>query len=196
VWSFALAPNGLIRCEPLVTLFKFEKVQKDTGLTMKPDSLEGEKFSTYEFTLCLVAGLTLSEALLGWYLVSQDYGRVSYIRILLTTAVLIGLWLQSHAARYFGAIWLLVSVGVLIWMLFAAHKVAFNFAAVLVFLSGALSLIASYILLFSRKFRSEFERLEKMQPDYKRVLRRALIALVISVFVITILNDIQHLFFG
>jgi hypothetical protein len=90
----------------------------------------------------------------------------------------------------------LVSVGVLIWMLFAAHKVAFNFAAVLVFLSGALSLIASYILLFSRKFRSEFERLEKMQPDYKRVLRRALIALVISVFVITILNDIQHLFFG
>jgi hypothetical protein len=87
--------------------------------------------------------------------------------------------------------WLLVSVGVLIWMLFAAHKVAFNFAAVLVFLSGALSLIASYILLFSTKFKSEFARLE---PDYKRVLRRALIALVISVFVIAIINDIHHLF--
>jgi hypothetical protein len=103
---------------------------------------------------------------LGWYLVSQDYGRVSYIRILLTTAVLTGLWVQSHAARYLGAMWLLVSVGVPTWMLFAAHKVAFNFAAVLVFLSGALSLIASYILLFSKKFRSEFARQEKMQPDY------------------------------
>jgi hypothetical protein len=56
------------------------------------------------------------------------------------------------------------------------HKVAFNFAAVLVFLSGALSLMASYILLFSKKLRSEFA--EKMQPDYKRVLRRALVALV------------------
>jgi hypothetical protein len=161
---------------------------------MKPDSLQGENFSTYKFTLYLIGGLALSEVFLGWYLVSQDYGRVSHIRILLTTAVLIGLWLQSHAARYLGALWLLASVGVLIWMLFAAHKVAFNFAALL-FLSGALSLIASYILLFSSKFRSEFARLEKMQPDYKRVLRRALIALVISVFVVALINDINHLFF-
>jgi hypothetical protein len=159
------------------------------------DILQRENFSTYKFALYLVGGLALSEVFLGWYLVSQDYGRVSYIRILLTTAVLIGLWLQSHAARYLGAMWLLVSVAVLIWMLFAAHKVAFNFSAVLVFLSGAISVIASYILLFSKKFRSEFARLEKMQPDYKRVLRRALIALVISVFVIAIINDIHHLFF-
>jgi hypothetical protein len=162
---------------------------------MKPDSLQGEDFSTYKFTLYLIGGLALSEVFLGWYLVSQDYGRVSHIRVLLTTAVLIGLWLQSHAARCLGAIWLLLSVGVLIWMLFAAHKVAFNFAAVLVFLTGALSLIASYILLFSKKFRSEFARLEQMQPDYKRVLRRALIALVISVFVVALINDINHLFF-
>jgi hypothetical protein len=158
------------------------------------DSVQRENFRTYMFALYLVAGLALSEVFLGWYLVSQDYGRVSYIRILLTTAVLTGLWVQSHAARYLGAMWLLVSVGVLIWMLFAAHKVAFNFAAVLVFLSGALSLIASYILLFSKKFRSEFARQEKMQPDYKRDLRRALIALVILVFVVAIINDIYHLF--
>jgi len=162
---------------------------------MKPrNSVQRENFSTYMFALYLVAGLALSEVFLGWYLVSQDYGRVSYIRILLTTAVLTGLWVQSHAARYLGAMWLLVSVGVLIWMLFAAHKVAFNFAAVLVFLSGALSLIASYVLLFSKKFRSEFARQEKMQPDYKRDLRRALIALVILVFVVAIINDIYHLF--
>jgi hypothetical protein len=159
------------------------------------DILQRENFSTYKFALYLVAGLALSEVFLGWYLVSQDYGRVSYIRILLTTAVLIGLWLQSHAARHLGAMWLLVSVAVLIWMLFAAHKVAFNFSAVLGFLSGAISVIASYILLFSKKFRSEFARLEKMQPDYKRVLRKALIALVICVFVIAIISDIHHLFF-
>jgi heme A synthase len=122
---------------------------------MKPrDSVQRENFRTYMFALYLVAGLALSEVLLGWYLVSQDYGRVSYIRILLTTSVLIGLWVQSHAARYLGAMWLLVSVGVLIWMLFAAHKVAFNFA---------------------------------------RDLRRALIALVILVFVVAIINDIYHL---
>src|SRR6266576_1848210 len=123
------------------------------------NSLQRENFSTYMLALYLVAGLVLSEVFLGWYLVSQDYGRVSYIRILLTTAVLIGLWLQSHAARYLGAMWLLVSVGVLIWMLFATHKVVFNFSAVLVFLVGTLSLIASYILLFSKKFKSEFARL-------------------------------------
>src|SRR5262245_45050055 len=152
---------------------------------MKPgDSLQQANFSTYKLALSLVAGLALSEVFLGWYLVSLDYGRVSYIRILLTTAVLIGLWLQSHAARYLGAMWLSLSVGVLIWMLFAVHKVAFNFAAFLVFLYVALSLIASY----------KFARLEQMQPDYKRVLRRALIALVISVFVIAIINDIYHLF--
>jgi hypothetical protein len=63
------------------------------------DILQRENFSTYKFALYLVAGLALSEVFLGWYLVSQDYGRVSYIRILLTTAVLIGLWFQSHAAR-------------------------------------------------------------------------------------------------
>jgi hypothetical protein len=57
-----------------------------------------------------------------------------------------------------------------------------------------LSLIASYVLLFSKKFRSEFARQEKMQPDYKRDLRRALIALVILVFVVAIINDIYHLF--
>ena len=77
---------------------------------MKPrDSLQRENFSTYMLALYLVAGLVLSEVFLGWYLVSQDYGRVSYIRILLTTAVLIGLWVQSRATRYIGATWLLVS---------------------------------------------------------------------------------------
>ena len=119
---------------------------------MKPrDSLQRENFSTYMLALYLVAGLALSEVFLGWYLVSQDYGRVSYIRILLTTAVWIGLWVQSHAARHLGA---------------------FNFAAVLVFLSGALSLITSYILLFSKKFISEFARLEQMQPDYEKSAHR------------------------
>ena len=100
------------------------------------NGLQRENFGTYKFALYLVAGLALSEVFLGWYLVFQDYGRISYIRILLTTAVLIGLWVQSHAARYLGAMWFLVSLGVLIWMLFAAHKVAFNFAAVLVFCLG------------------------------------------------------------
>jgi hypothetical protein len=95
--------------------------------------VQRESFNTYYFAMSLVAGLILFEVFLGWYLVSQDYGRVSYIRILLTIAVLIGLWVQSHAARYLGAIWLLLSVTVLIWMLFAAHKVALNFAALLAF---------------------------------------------------------------
>jgi hypothetical protein len=159
------------------------------------DRVQEEKFNTYYLALFLVSGLALLEVFLGWYLVSYDFGRFSYIRILLTIAVLIGLWVQSHAARYIGAIWLLLSVSVLIWMLFAAHKVAFNFAAFLVFLSAALSVIASYILLFSRKFKSEFGRQEQMQQDYKRVLRKALTALVILLFVVASLNDIHHLFF-
>jgi hypothetical protein len=46
---------------------------------MKPrNSVQRENFRTYMFALYLVAGLALSEVFLGWYLVSQDYGRVSY----------------------------------------------------------------------------------------------------------------------
>jgi hypothetical protein len=156
--------------------------------------VQRESFNTYYFAMSLVAGLILFEVFLGWYLVSQDYGRVSYIRILLTIAVLIGLWVQSHAARYLGAIWLLLSVTVLIWMLFAAHKVALNFAALLAFVCGGLSFVASYILLFSKKFKAEYARQEKLQPHYKRTLRRGLIALVILLFVVAILHDIYHLF--
>jgi hypothetical protein len=156
--------------------------------------VQRESFNTYYFAMSLVAGLILFEVFLGWYLVSQDYGRVSYIRILLTIAVLIGLWAQSHAARYLGAIWLLLSVTVLIWMLFAAHKVALNFAALLAFVCGGLSFVASYILLFSKKFKAEYARQEKLQPHYKRTLRRGLIALVILLFVVAILHDIYHLF--
>jgi hypothetical protein len=156
--------------------------------------LQRERFHAYNFAISLVAGLILFEVLLGWYLVSQDYGRISFIRILLTIAVLIGLWVQSHAARYLGAIWLLLSVTVLIWMLFAAHKVAFNFAALLAFLCGGLSFVAAYILLFSKKFKTEYVRKEKLQPDYKRILSRALIALVIFLFVLASLHDIYHLF--
>jgi heme A synthase len=156
--------------------------------------LQRESFKAYNFAISLVVALILFEVFLGWYLVSQDYGRVSYIRILLTIAVLIGLWVQSHAARYLGAIWLLLSVVVLIWMLFAAHKVAFNFAALLVFVCAGLSLVASYIVLFSKKFKAEYARKEKIQPHYKRILSRGLIALVISLFVFAILHDIYHLF--
>jgi hypothetical protein len=123
----------------------------------------------------------------------RSHWALSYIRILLTSAVLIGLWVQSHAARYFGAIWLLLSVTVLIWMLFAAHKVAFNFAALLTFVCGGLSFVASYILLFSKKFKVEYARQEELQPHYKRMLRRGLIALVILLFVVAILHDIYHL---
>jgi hypothetical protein len=78
------------------------------------ETLQRESFNTYKFALSLVAGLILFEIFLGWYLVSQDYGRASYIRILLPIAVLIGLWVQSHAAQLLGAIWLLLSVTVLI----------------------------------------------------------------------------------
>jgi hypothetical protein len=72
--------------------------------------------------------------------------------------------------------------------------VAFNFAALLVFVCGASSLVASYILLFSKTFKTEFERQEKMQPHYKCILKRALIALVVLLFVRRLLHD--HHFFS
>src|SRR5215475_430866 len=159
------------------------------------ESLQPEKFSTYYLALFLIAGLVLLEFFLGWYLVFQEYGRFSFVRILLTMAVLIGLLVQSHAARYLGAIWLLMSVSVLIWFLFAAQNIALNFAAFLVFLVAALSVIASYVLLFSKNFKSEFTRQEKRQPDYKRILRKGLTALVILLFIVASLNDIHRFFF-
>jgi hypothetical protein len=159
------------------------------------ESLQAEKFGTYYLALCLIAGLVLLECFLGWYLVFQEYGKFSFVRILLTMAILIGLWVQSHAARYLGSIWLLFSVGVLIWFLFTSQNVALNFAAFLVFLVAALSVISSYIILFSKHFRSEFARQEKRQPDYKRVLSKTLSALVILLFIVASLNDIHRFFF-
>jgi hypothetical protein len=76
--------------------------------------------------------------------------------------------MQSGVARYFGAVWLFISVGVT-WLSFAAERINFNLAAVLVFTSVVLSLVASYVLLFSKQFATEFVRPE---PYYKHALKR------------------------
>jgi hypothetical protein len=57
------------------------------------ESLQRENCKTYYLVLYLVAAIAVSEVFLGWYLVSRDYGSVSYIRIFFTVAVLVGLWL-------------------------------------------------------------------------------------------------------
>jgi hypothetical protein len=98
---------------------------------------------------------------------------------------------HTGVARCFGAVWLFISVGVTIWLSFAAETINFNLAAVLGFMSVALSLVASYVLLFSKQFATEFVRPE---PNYKHVLKRPVILLVILVFLIAMLNDMYHLF--
>jgi hypothetical protein len=83
---------------------------------------------------------------------------------------LFGLWVQSDIARYLGAVWLLISVGTIVWSLFTAGKVILGLPTILVFLSGALSLIASYML-FSKRFAAEFLHQQKTQPKYKGTLK-------------------------
>jgi hypothetical protein len=145
--------------------------------------------NTYKATLYLVAIIALIETILTFYFTPGNFSLVG-----VTLAVLFGLWVQSKATRYLGAVWFLVLVGLIVWPLFTTGNVIFSPALIPLVFWGALCLIVSYILAFSKTFAAEFLHQKEAQPAYKRTLAKAFIIIVILIVVILTLNDIYHLF--
>ncbi len=145
--------------------------------------------NTYKSALALVAAIAVIEAVLAWYFTPSNFGWA-----LATPAVLFGLWVQSSAARYLGAAWFLLLTGFIVWPFIAApDKTTFSLALIPLFIWGALCLIVSYILVFSKTFAAEFLHQKETQPAYKRTLKKVFIVVVILAVVVLTLNDIYHL---
>ena len=150
-------------------------------------------FNFYKSALYLVAVIALIEFILFVDLASHNLKSATFLRVAITLLLLFGLWVQSDVARYLGAVWLLISVGTIIWPLLTVNKVIFSFATILVFVSGALNLLVSYILL-TKRFTTEFVHQQNTQPKYKGALKRAFIVVLILAVVFVTLNDVYHLF--
>jgi dolichyl-phosphate-mannose--protein O-mannosyl transferase len=105
-----------------------------------------------------------------------------------------GLWIGSNFVRYVGAALLVLWAGALIWPLISAGIDPDRLLLQLLFvLSACLCLGTAWLLLLSRKFRTEFAEEQKLQPKYKSYLRRGLLDIAIAAMVIATLNDIYHL---
>jgi len=155
--------------------------------------LRGVSFNFYKSALYLVAVIALIEFILFVDLASHNLKSATFLRVAITLLLLFGLWVQSDVARYLGAVWLLISVGTIIWPLLTVNKVIFSFPTILVFVSGALNLLVSYILL-TKRFTTEFVHQQNTQPKYKGALKRAFIVVLILAVVFVTLNDVYHLF--
>jgi hypothetical protein len=110
-------------------------------------------------------------------------------RVLIALAIVLGLWLHSNAVRYLGALWFVVTVGAIVWPLFANEKVVFSVAVVCMLVLAVLCLMAAYILLLSRQFAEEFRHQRETEPEYKATLRKtALIVILAAVVVLTAID--------
>jgi hypothetical protein len=116
---------------------------------------------------------------------------IIYVVAALATAF--GIWLQSNFIRYVGAGWFLISVGAIAWPLLFGGKVVWSPVVLMFMAIGILSLAAAYLLLLSKSFRAEFYANRDAQPPYKRVLRKAIVVLLIIAAVIATLVDIYRL---
>ena len=114
-----------------------------------------------------------------------------YIAAALATAF--GLWVQSNVIRYVGAVWFLISTAVIFWPLFSGAKLAWSIGVVIFIAIGILSLAAAYILLLSKKFRTEYYAERDSQPPYKQTLRKVFIILFIIAASIATAVDIYRL---
>jgi hypothetical protein len=110
-------------------------------------------------------------------------------RVLIALVIVLGLWLHSNAVRYLGALWFVVTVGAVVWPLFANEKVVFSVAVVCMLVLAVLCLMAAYILLLSRPFAEEFRHQRETEPEYKATLRKtALIVILAAVVVLTAID--------
>ena len=153
------------------------------------------QFGHFKLTLYLTLAILANDLVIFFYLASHGYERASAITIyvVITAIVAFGLWVQIGLTRFVGAAWFLLSVFAVFWPIYSTGKIVWDPAVALFFVLGILSLVTAFLLLFSRKFKSEFYAERNNQPAYKRSLKRAFIILLIIVAAIATAVDIYHL---
>jgi hypothetical protein len=153
-----------------------------------------KQLSTYQWALYLVTGIVLIEVIVLLVLASYDFelAKKGAPRLPLPLFALFGIWTQSYFFRYLGAA-LLAIVGVLTLAMLFERDTAVGVLWAVMLIGAALSLLTSFILVFSRTFSAEFARERKLQPRYKYWLRSIAVAVIVVVGGVGALRDIWKL---
>jgi hypothetical protein len=147
----------------------------------------------YWLAIYLTAAIALAEFMV-LSLVSSNWAdvRTFAYRGVAALAIAFGLWVHSNAARYLGALWFLISAGMMTWALASRDTIVFSFALVCILALVGLSIITACILLASRQFAQEFRGHRETEPRYKRSLRTAAHIAVVALVVVATVIDIYR----
>jgi hypothetical protein len=102
------------------------------------------------------------------------------------------LWLQSYIFRYCGGVLFLVLGALFIWQTYSEPGQTSALQAYW-FILGALYLLDGVIVLFSKPFAVEFERLRTTQSKHKARLRKVFVIAVGVAILIALWNDVLYL---
>jgi hypothetical protein len=149
----------------------------------------------YRIALALTLALVLLPV--GFFLYLGGIARFPREAVPLSSfavVVLLGLWLQSRIFRYCGGVLFLLLGS---WFVWSAYSEFGQKSQLLVdsyfFILGALYLFDGAILLFSKPFAVEFERLRTAQSKYKARLRKVFVIAVGVAIFIALWNDVVYL---
>jgi hypothetical protein len=146
----------------------------------------------YRIALALTLALVLLVVGLFLYLGGvARFPREAVTLPSLTFVVLLGLWLQSYFFRYCGGVLFLVLGGLFIWQAYSELGQTSALQAYW-FILGALYLFDGAILLFSKPFAVEFERL-RTTSKHKARLRKVFVIAVLVAILFALYNDVLHL---
>jgi hypothetical protein len=147
----------------------------------------------YRIALALTLALVL--LVVGFFLYLGGFARFPRGAVTLsslTFVVLLGLWLQSYVFRYCGGVLFLVLGSLFIWQTYSELGQTSALQAYF-FILGALYFFDGAILLFSKPFAVEFERLRTAQSKHKARLRKVFVIAVGVAILIATSQDVVHL---
>src|SRR5262245_12976545 len=148
----------------------------------------------YRIGLALTSALVL--LVMGFFLYLGGVARFPRGAVTLSSLpflVLLGLWLQSYFVRYCGGVLFLVLGGWFIWTTYSDLGQRSALLDSYWFILGALYLFDGAILLFSKPFAVEFERLRTAQSKHKARLRTVFVIAVGVAILFVLYNDVLHL---
>jgi hypothetical protein len=148
----------------------------------------------YRIALALTSALLL--LVLGFFLYLSGFARFPSGALTLsslTFVVLLGLRLQSYIFRYCGGVLFLVLGGLFIWQTYSVLGQRSALLDSYLFILGALYLFDGAILLFSKPFSVEFERLRTAQSKHKARLRNVFVIAVGVAILIATARDVVYL---
>jgi hypothetical protein len=147
------------------------------------------------YRIALALTLALLVLVVGFFLYLRGFARFPRGAVTLsslTFVVLLGLWLQSYIFRYCGGVLFLVFGSLYIWQTYSELGQTSALQAYF-FILGALYFFDGAILLFSKPFAVEFERLRTAQSKHKARLRKVFVIAVGVAILIATSQDVVHL---